>query len=133
MQKTFPAPLFLKIFLTKDTHLWHVECMECSHEVKVPKHEAEMIPEVQKMSKKLAEGEISEEEFHQVFGQFTFVVDLLNQAHDWQCPTCDEKVDWKFQVCWNCSTPNPDIKSDGQEPEAPEFVPPSCGSNVISQ
>ena len=132
IRQTFPAPVFFKIFIS-DTYLWHIECMDCKHIVKVPLHEAEMIPEVKVMGEKMAAGEISPEDFYRVFGQFSFVVDLLNQEHSWECPICTEKVDWKFQVCWNCSAPNPDIGSDESSPETPKFVQPSCGFNVIQQ
>jgi len=132
IRQTFPAPVFFKIFI-KDTHLWHIECMNCQHTVKVPQHEAEMIPELKIMGDKMTAGEITPEDFYKVFGQFSFVVDLINQEHSWECPICTEKVDWKFQVCWNCSAPNPDIKPDSDSTEAPKFVPPSCGFNVIQQ
>lgn len=132
MQQIYPSPKLFKLFI-KDTSMWHIECEECKNSVKVPNHEAEKIPEVKELFTKMSEGQITEEEFYGVFGQFTFIADLLNQEHSWVCPHCSEKVDWKFQVCWNCSTPNPDIESDSNKPEMPQFVPPSCGFNVIQQ
>jgi hypothetical protein len=27
------------------------------------------------------------------------------KAVDWLCPSCGERVDAGFEVCWNCSTP----------------------------
>lgn len=125
MQKTFAAPFIFKLLLAKDTHLWNIECMNCSHSVKVPKEEAANIPEVQKMSDKMVAGEITPEEFHQVFSQFSFIIELLNQAHSWNCPTCAERVDWKLQVCWNCSTPNPEINAAAKQVEMPKFVAPA--------
>lgn len=133
VQKTFAAPMLLKIFFAKDTHFWHVECCECRHSVKVPNHEAEKLPEVKDLAEKMAAGEITSEEFHQVFGQFSFIAELLNQTHAWNCPACAEKVEWQLQVCWNCATPNPEIQSDNIKVEMPKFVPPACGFNVIQQ
>ena len=127
------APAIYKLLFVKDEHRWRIECKNCQHFVKVPPLEADKLHIIDEMGAKMQSGEIPPDEFYAVFSQFSFVVELLNQSHAWDCPTCNENVSWNYQVCWSCDTPNPDFDGMENQRKPPQFIPPSCGFNVISQ
>ena len=117
------ASAWHKMLLVRDIHSWHIKCDGCGHIVKVANEEAENIFIIHELADKMEKGEITSEEFYKVFGQFPFVAELLNQKHAWDCPNCNERISWNYQVCWNCSTPNPEF--DGMDKGGPpEFIKP---------
>ncbi len=128
IRKYYPTPKLLR-FLCKENYSWFCECEQCQNSVKIPPHEAERVSEVKEIFNKVQLGEIEAAQFLQSISQFTFVADLLNQHYSWFCPGCNTKVDWSLQVCWNCSTPNPEFKAQNGAIEAtPQAVkPPCCG------
>ncbi len=127
IKKIYPAPKILR-FLVKDNCLWHIECETCKNSVNVPVHEAEKVTEVKDIFAKASQNEIPPETVLETISKFSFVVDLLNQHASWVCPECKSKIDWRLQVCWNCSSPNPELKNQPQEvpPTTPSYIPPSC-------
>jgi hypothetical protein len=119
------SPIYLKMLFSFDKHTWTLKCKNCKHTIRVHEEEGKKLQPALEARVKFEEGQINEEALLEVVGLLSCIAEVVNQAHNWECPTCAEKIECNLQVCWNCNAPNP-IYDGVEKPKNPkiEFVEP---------